>query len=355
LIGAIERLVKDGRLAKLKIDGQPMSVTPSAVRPGAGCPPGCLEMVLRRYGTWGQPLRYHPAVQFMTPKVGGTQPVRATVDIGFAKGAYMHSVLGKTGVSYEADVSALLVSLGGSYDSTVFIDIGANISYFPVLMGAIFGECFVMHTFEPMPMLYEMGVQGLKDNKLTATTSQEALSDHVGVAEFHLSAATDSSNSLNPTFRESVAVIEVKLSTLDQVFLEEKRCAVTAELAANGADNSTGCVLVIDTESTEPDVLAGGDQLIATIRPHIICEVLAGRTEDRIQSFIERHEYHAYRLSSVGLHLEDKIFGDPTYQHRDWYLAPSLIDESLRHSYHEALPAFLAPDERRSWRRLLRK
>jgi FkbM family methyltransferase len=267
----------------------------------------------------------------------------------------MHSVLKKTGLSYEADVSALLISLGQSYDLTVFVDVGANISYFPVLMGAIFGERFLMHTFEPMPMLYEMGVQGLRDNELTATTSREALSDHVGVAEFHLSAATDSSNSLNPTFRESASVIEVDLSTLDHVFLRERRCEETAKLAASGTNGDTGCILVIDTESTEPDVLAGGDQLISTIRPHIICEVLAGRTEDRLQSFVKHHGYHAYRLSAEGLHLEDTIFGDPTYKHRDWYLAPDLVDENLCRSYEQVLPTFMSSGGNKPWwRRLLR-
>lgn len=265
----------------------------------------------------------------------------------------MYSLLAKSGLRYEADVAALLVALGRTRERTVFIDVGANISYFPLLAGAIFGDRFETHAFEPMPELRSMGERGLVANEIQASLRGEALTDHVGVGEFHLSAATDSSNSLNPTFRESKEVISADLSTLDTLFVEQ-RASERLGHVLDGDTDRVACVVMVDTESTEPDVLAGGRELIERIRPHVICEVLAGRTEDRLEAFVEEHGYLRYRLTDRGLVLEDRIVGDRTYEHRDWYFAPEPIDEAVATDFRRYVSAFVRarPPTGSSWRSL---
>lgn len=265
----------------------------------------------------------------------------------------MYGLLAKSGLQYEADVAGLLVALGRRRRRTVFLDVGANISYFPLLTGAVFGDRFDIHAFEPMPALREMGARGLDANRVTANLRGEALTDHIGTGEFHLSAATDSSNSLNPTFRESKDVISVDLSTLDELFVRQGVSEVLRASLAGDADD-TECILMIDTESTEPDVLVGGDELVARVRPHIVCEVLAGRTEARLEEFVERHGYLRYRLTADALVLESEIVGDHTYQHRDWYFAPEPVDPAVAADFTRYTRAFLGarPPTGSVWRRL---
>lgn len=251
----------------------------------------------------------------------------------------MYRLLKKGGLGYEADVSALLVSLGLRNDQTAFINVGANISYFPVLMGSIFKDAFEIHTFEPMPSLFEMGVKGLRRNGIDAVARPNALSDFVGQADFHLSASTDSSNSLNPTFRKSKSVITVDVTTLDEVFIRGGQSSIVNEIVSSNAAE-LGCTLVIDTESTEPDVLKGGEELIARTRPNIICEVLAGRTEDQLHAILERHHYCFYRLTADELVREAVVVGDRTYEHRDWFFAPAPVSPEIHRSYESLVGLF---------------
>jgi len=277
-------------------------------------------------------------VRFKVPELEYVRPDKPEVDFGYAAGSYMHRLLSDGGLSYEADVSALLVALGASHRHTVFVNVGANISYFPVLLGAVFGSRFEIHGFEPMPALHEMGVAGLLANGLVAESSAVALSSFVGTAEFHLSAQTDSSNSLNPTFRETKSVVEVEVSTLDEVFVRGVQSRSLADRLAGVGDSA--CLMVIDTESTEPDVLRGGSEMINRLRPHIVCEVLAGRTEARLQEIVDSHGYVPYRLTDDELVRQSSIVGDPTYSHRDWLFAPEELDTEIIRRYPVLVKAF---------------
>ena len=259
----------------------------------------------------------------------GIKNYAPSADFDYANGSYMHTLLEKEKLTYELDVTALLITLLDETKKSCFINVGANISYFPVLAGAVFGPRCEIHSFEPMPELFEMGKRGLELNNVTATARQDALANFVGEAEFHLSAQTDSSNSLNPTFRKTKSIVTVPVSTLDKIYLEEQ-----ASPSLNEASSTdVGCVLVIDTESTEPDVIEGGANMIAKFRPYIICEVLAGRSEERLMELMEGHGYSYYRLTNSGLVPEDTIVGDITYAHRDWLFAPSPLDAVTLRKY----------------------
>ena len=104
--------------------------------------------------------------------------------------------------------------------------------------------------------------------------------------------------------------------------------------------NFTPKLIKIDTEFTEPAVLAGGDDFVAKHRPWMIVEVLAGRTEKALQAVVDRHGYRIYRLDGAPLRERVEIEGGLDYRFRDWLLAPEPISEAFVANYTTWLKVF---------------
>ncbi len=82
-------------------------------------------------------------------------------------------------------------------------------------------------------------------------------------------------------------------------------------------------VIKIDTESTEPDVLFGAANTLREHRPWVLCEVLAGRVEERLTEALTPHGYHWYHITDeVPYQAATVIEGDRTYRHLMWLFAP---------------------------------
>jgi hypothetical protein len=57
----------------------------------------------------------------------------------------------------------------------------------------------------------------------------------------------------------------------------------------------------VDTESTEPDILEGMASVLEQHRPHIFCEVLAGRADERrLEAILRPLGYRFYVLKDNG-------------------------------------------------------
>lgn len=278
-------------------------------------------------------------VKLKLPLLYQIEPYKNSIDFSYARGSYMHKLIHKNGLKYEGEVTSLLLSLLGSAEKSVFIDVGGNIGYFPILLGGILGGKCEITVFEPLPKLFNMCVSGIQNNGVEVSVRQEAMSDSIGDAIFYVSAETDSSNSLNPNFRKHKDEIKVDLSTLDHFFLKERNSCTIANLI-KAKRNDIPIVLMIDTESTEPSVLKGAKQFIKVFRPHIICEVLAGRTEDALMNYFQEVNYSFYRLSHNGIHHEQHVFGDTTYQFRDWYFCPQKVSPNVEQMYMKYLKSF---------------
>jgi hypothetical protein len=82
----------------------------------------------------------------------------------------------------------------------------------------------------------------------------------------------------------------------------------------------------IDTEGTEPEVLASGREMLVRDRPWIICEVLHGLTEDRLHAVLDPLGYRAFHITRRGLVPRQRIVGDPRYVERNYLFA---TDERL--------------------------
>jgi len=123
------------------------------------------------------------------------------------------------------------------------------------------------------------------------------------MATLYLSARTDSSNSLKAGHRAATGTVEVPVERLDDY------------VAGTGRRPA---VMKIDTETTGPDVLAGGMETLRTVRRWVVCEVLASTTEAALASILRPLGYRFHHLGDGPVPVEaDEIVGDPTWLHRD--------------------------------------
>ena len=133
---------------------------------------------------------------------------------------------------------------------------------------------------------------------------EAALADRSGTATFHEQLGN---SSLNPGFRTDTVAREVRVERGDDV---------VAELAGGRPVD----LVKVDTESTEPDVLAGLMETLRRDRPVVFCEVLRGRTEARLQPIVDDLGYSTWWLSGDGPVRRDRIEGQPRFV--NWLFLP---------------------------------
>jgi FkbM family methyltransferase len=225
---------------------------------------------------------------------------------------------------YEPEVLAMLCAIVQRdtqvrSDRVWFLDIGANIGFFSLMLTSMFPGMVRATAFEPLPDLARFIESAVSRNHLDVEVREIALSNRTERSSFYVSRQSDTSNSLNATFRPHKDVIDVEVSTLDALY--------------PGAGHGR-CVLKVDTESTEPEVLEGARVFIEGHRPAIVCEVLAGRTEDQLQALLSELEYFPIHITDApDWSGGSRIAGDPTYRFRDWLFAPEPPDAAVQESF----------------------
>ena len=240
--------------------------------------------------------------------------VPASIRIEAPGGMYVPRLLEGSGFAgYEPDALAVFLAAIDEVEAEVVFDVGANVGVFAVLAAA--ATTADVTGFEPTPDIAAAFQAIVTANDLRCRVEAIALGASDGTAPLHLSGKTDSSNSLRAGFRPSIESVDVPLERLD------------AYCARRGIRPA---VLKIDTEATEPDVLRGAVELLASTRPWIVCEVLAGRTEEALMDVLRPFAYHWFHITDGGpLAPTDVIAGDPTYRHLDWLFAPVLPSEQF--------------------------
>lgn len=215
--------------------------------------------------------------------------------------------LAQAGVSrYEPDALACFLAAIEMAGPGAVLDIGANVGIYAALASALSARDVV--AFEPTPELAGLAQRLADDNGLGYAVETLALGAENGTATFYLSDSSDTSNSLATGFRESSSQIDVTVETLDS-YVDR-----TGALPA---------IMKVDTETTEPDVLRGAARTITERRPWILCEVLAGRVEDRLTEVLKPFGYTWYHIDGEPPYQEtDEIVGDRTYQSLMWLFAP---------------------------------
>jgi FkbM family methyltransferase len=230
-----------------------------------------------------------------------------TITIRTPNRTYVNRLLGTSGLAgYDPDTLACFLAAIDPLSVTPVFDVGANIGIFSWLAAALTPAEVV--AFEPTPELNAQLRAICTANGLAVTVEKLALGAAPGTALLYLSDKTDSSNSLRAGFRPSRRSVSVSVETIDRY------------VASTG---TTPRVIKVDTESTEPDVLRGAAGLLATSRPWIICEVLAGRTEADLTAIMAQLGYCWFRIDGAErLDRRTVIEGDPSYAHMNWLFAP---------------------------------
>lgn len=208
--------------------------------------------------------------------------------------------------AFEVDSLPLFVSY--ARQSSCVLDVGAAEGLYALLAASVAPDALVV-AFEPGLRQVERLRRNLELNRPGVADQihlvEVALSDHEGEAQFfELPGGT---SSLNPDFRSDTEPRVVTVARGDEV------------LPDLVGDRQVDLVK-IDTESTEPEVLAGLRGTLERDRPVVFCEVLRGRTEERLQPIVDELGYRTWWLSHDGPVREDRIVGRPGFV--NWLFLP---------------------------------
>ncbi len=171
------------------------------------------------------------------------------------------------------------------------VDVGAYVGFYS-LLAAKANPDGVAHAFEPHAAIFARLQKNVARNDAAVTCVQKAVGATPGSARFfHVPRGLPSSSSLSESFMRSweveIVATEVPVVTLDHY---------VREVAIDRVD-----LVKIDTETTEPDVLAGMRTVLERDHPTIFCEVLAGHgVEQRIDDLLRPFGYQFDRLGSSG-------------------------------------------------------
>jgi FkbM family methyltransferase len=225
---------------------------------------------------------------------------------------YVPKVLQRNGFAgYEPSSLPHFLAALQAAPAGVVLDVGANVGPYALLARACSDRAVV--AFEPTPDLAQVARVTGERNGLDYLVEERALGDDNGTATLYLSSSTDSSNSLNPSFRPHAGSIDVPLETLDSWV------ARTGQVPG---------IIKVDTETTEPAVLRGADRTVSKHRPWIFCEVLAGHVEEELTGAMAGWGYTWYHLTAPGpLEPSAQIVGDPTHEHFMWLFVPEPLGE----------------------------
>lgn len=217
--------------------------------------------------------------------------------------------------SYEPDFQSALLALSQlNQGRLVFYDIGAHIGLYSLLLSKIFHQYnHSIHAFEPTASTANMACRIRDANNMLYQVNKYAIGSYEGFVNLYISNKAETSNSLNPSFRNATEVRKVKINTIDNY-------------VKSGAPVPT--IIKIDTETLEPEVLIGARKTIATHSPIITCELLPKKNlKDSIGEALSWINYHGYNLYQISSNKEYEQFSvkdaidSLSSERRDWILS----------------------------------
>jgi len=219
---------------------------------------------------------------------------------------------------YETPTMATLLAVAAQQPAPVFFDVGANVGLYAAMVARLFDTEAVV-AFEPTPSTAEIARRIMSANRLDVRVEEVALGAEDGTADLYLSAKSDASNSLVEGFKRSTGVVQVPVRRLD------------AYVEATGL---VPTLLKVDTETFEPQVVAGGVETLRRHRPAMIVEVLKRRGHDHgveLTAAMAGLGYHFHRIDvDLTLAPSEVIEGDDRSPHHDWLLTPDPVGDDLR-------------------------
>ncbi|HTL59282.1 MAG TPA: FkbM family methyltransferase [Candidatus Limnocylindrales bacterium] len=176
---------------------------------------------------------------------------------------------------------------------TTFIDVGAHIGFFSLIVGSSPAQPQVI-AFEPNPQNVRSLVANLKANNLTnAVCESLAISDRDGIGTLYLT-ESDMSASLMKDFQaedtRQIGSITVPTTTLD-TYMEQRQ--MTGPM-----------VIKVDMEGHEPAFFRGAVATLERYRPDILLEVLYNMDEELVAQ-LKSLGYNFYPITDKSFEEED--------------------------------------------------
>lgn len=214
-------------------------------------------------------------------------------------------------------LSALFLS------SKSFYDVGANSGLY-TLMAMRHSNIKEIHAFDPVPLVFKHLERNIKINNGTnAKAHQLAIGRASGRTTFRIPQGIllpvgSSDQGSQKTFDDSRSIdVDVEIRSIDD-FVR--------------AGHLPPEVMKLDTETTEPDVVAGAQDTIKTHRPFIVTEVLTNEVADKLEVFFGPLGYLFFHLRDEEPKPTDKI--TPNSRFLNYALVPkervSQYEKNLR-------------------------
>jgi len=199
---------------------------------------------------------------------------------------------------YEPEASRIFFELARRSRCTV--DVGAHVG-FCALLGAHANPGGQVIAFEPVDFVFDRLTRNAELNRV-ANLRTERLAVGERAERRPLRIASGDGIPSNSGFRGGGAgarSVEVETVRLDDYLHEHRIDAVD--------------LVKIDTEATEPEVLAGMPRTLRDDRPDILCEVLPWADTERLERLLEPHGYRYYQLLGDGPVQRPRITGEPVW------------------------------------------
>ncbi len=272
--------------------GAPGALPRDRVGGAGGVEPAGVRMLVRIGQAIGKPRGWERIVRALAPpaRFAGSEPRRMQVSDGYTFPVDAGTLIGWTirfFGTYEPEVRGQIRRWLREGD--VAIDVGANVGWHTLLMGAIVGPRGRVFAFEPNPTTRARLERAIAENGFRHVSAEPfALSDRRGPAGFDAPPAGQLWDGTGRLTGAAAAPSRVECTTLD-AFIAERRPGRVA-------------LVKIDVEGWEPAVLAGADAVVAADRPLILFEYDAayigrcGSTGGALVEWLRARGYELFNL-----------------------------------------------------------
>lgn len=182
------------------------------------------------------------------------------------------------------------------------VDVGAYVGYF-TLLAAHANPGSPVLAIEPHPAIHERLLRNVALNRLSNVTClRAAVASTPGLANlYHAPFGLPTSNSLSPDFFSA-----------DVGVIATPTAVVRLDVAL--PEGAPVDLVKVDTESTEPDVLASLGAILKERRPTVLCEVLVqASTGPQLEQLLGPLGYEYYLVCGSGLERRSRIEGHPRW------------------------------------------
>lgn len=209
---------------------------------------------------------------------------------------------GKGALHAPCDRLALNLATGLSSDADVFLDIGAYTGLFALAV-ARKNPNIRCDAYEIVPENFQLMWQNIIANNLVSRVMPRLLGLGAAAGSLNVPASLGSGTLASSVALDSVAPdgVAIPIAALDDVYA-----------GFNGK-----MVIKIDVEGFEWAVFSGGLQLLRSVKPDMVCEVLRRAPNiAEMQLFLEEAGYRNFHITNKGLVPSKNI--KPVKNERDW-------------------------------------